>query len=993
MLRRSASAAPSLAASLLAAALLAGGAPPPAAADLPCLPCAGVRVESPLSLLEAVQGGPALAPEAELPVAWEEELGGAASPALARAVAASGLAPWVTLVFRAPAPLLDHLPELQRELAVAAELARGGDGPARYQVLWRPGTASPVGPGAGPAIGAAEYAFLLKRASVAITGARPGAWVVSAPLTADPEWLRALYAEDVAAYLEMVALAPAVGEAGEQALEAAIALLGELDPGRPLALDGPPLPDLPATALLEAARWASRGIRLVLFRAPAAHPALLAPFRVLANEARGDLSPDPNSAPAGAPGWAFVRGEDLGLRVLVANPEGSDELALTFPDPQLRDPVRVDLATGETAELWAPRAGADGLRFRVADPGAALLLRLSRASAAELEGIDEEVTVASERELPVEEILRRLQAAEDDQARRLRHYQAVNATTLRFQAPSGVQSIDATFEGEYFFRQGEPFDWAWQTLYINGVRWRSKTLPELPIVQPERAAAMPLEIRFTREYRYRLRGTDRVAGRDCWVVDFEPAVAAEPGRTLYRGSVWIDRETHHRVRSRALQLGLTGEVLSNEETLDYAPIDAAGEPTAWTREAFFLPLRVRGQQILSIVNAAVIVERESVLSRVTLNGPDFDARREELFASETTMVRETDKGLRYLEADPERPGERRVKEGFDTAKLFALAGVFWDDALDYPVPLLGVNYFDLDFRGGKRQLNAFWGGVLGIVSYADPRLFGSDFDLGANLFAFAIPLGDTVYRDGEEVPGEEVRALPVRLSLHLGHPIGSYGKLGTSYEAAYSNFQQAEDTAPGFRLPSDHVEHRFGLDLQFSRAGYRLRLEGNLHRRSEWEPWGFPADPEYDPAAKEFETWEVAASKNWYLADFRKIGLELNYLGGSGLDRFSKYGFGYFGGNRVHGYQIGKVRAEEAWAAHLTYGFEVGQLLRLDAIGDVAWATDEASGLDRKLLAGVGLAGTFIGPWETIVNVDVGVPVTGPDDGVTIYLVFLKLFH
>ncbi|HSM51253.1 MAG TPA: hypothetical protein VLA75_07630, partial [Thermoanaerobaculia bacterium] len=131
MLRRPVSAA----LALLPFLLQALGAPPPAsAADLPCLPCAGVRVESPLSLLDAVRGGPELAPEAELPVAWEEELGGAASPALARAVAASGLAPWVTLVFRAPAPLLDHLPALQRELAVPAALVRGGRGSARFQI-------------------------------------------------------------------------------------------------------------------------------------------------------------------------------------------------------------------------------------------------------------------------------------------------------------------------------------------------------------------------------------------------------------------------------------------------------------------------------------------------------------------------------------------------------------------------------------------------------------------------------------------------------------------------------------------------------------------------------------------------------------------------------------------------------------------------------------------------------------------------------------------
>ena len=42
---------------------------------------------------------------------------------------------------------------------------------------------------------------------------------------------------------------------------------------------------------------------------------------------------------------------------------------------------------------------------------------------------------------------------------------------------------------------------------------------------------------------------------------------------------------------------------------------------------------------------------------------------------------------------------------------------------------------------------------------------------------------------------------------------------------------------------------------------------------------------------------------------------------------------------------------------------------------------------------GVGIAGTFIGPWQTVVNLDFGVPVAGPDDdGFTLFLAFLKLF-
>ena len=111
------------------------------------------------------------------------------------------------------------------------------------------------------------------------------------------------------------------------------------------------------------------------------------------------------------------------------------------------------------------------------------------------------------------------------------------------------------------------------------------------------------------------------------------------------------------------------------------------------------------------------------------------------------------------------------------------------------------------------------------------------------------------------------------------------------------------------------------------------------------------------------------------------------------LDRFSKYQFGNFGDTRVQGYQNGKIRAEEAYLAHFKYGFEIGQILRLDGVADVAWATDEESGLDNELLAGVGVQGSFQGPWETLVQVDVGTPVAGPDDGLFAYVVFLKLFH
>ncbi|MCB1034361.1 MAG: hypothetical protein KDD47_11075, partial [Acidobacteria bacterium] len=232
-------------------------------------------------------------------------------------------------------------------------------------------------------------------------------------------------------------------------------------------------------------------------------------------------------------------------------------------------------------------------------------------------------------------------------------------------------------------------------------------------------------------------------------------------------------------------------------------------------------------------------------------------------------------------------------------------------------------------------------------------------------------------------------------SLFLGHPLGSYGKLDLTYSARYTDFSRADDTAEDFVLPQDGFTHRLTLEAKYNRSGYRLRAEGSLLQRSDWQPWGLPGSPEldaFDPDTEKYTLWNVAVAKTWWLPKFQKISTELEYLDGRNLDRFSKYQFGYFADSRTHGYQGDRVRAEDALAAHLSYGFEVGELLRLQAIGDVALANDAESGLEDELLAGFGIEGNFLGPWQTIVNLDLGVALAGPDDGFTVFLTFLKLF-
>jgi hypothetical protein len=1072
--------------SRLALALLAGLLPAGAAlaAGLPCQPCAGIRLDAgSAAALTAARddttpqpgtqtASAAAAPDAGSPagarrparpappaasfdllrflraahlpagsplfVAWEVALPVlpadptvAAADGLASGLAAAGATPWVSLVFSTPSPLAANLAHLQAELNAAAEIAAAAPRDTWFQIVWRPAAAGPAA--APPGFATADYAFLLKRAAVTLTGAQAGLHVATEPLPNDPAVLIAFYGADVAAYLDLVALASTDTTASTSAASGpgdpgspgdhrdhatALQKLHELDPGRPVALDSLPYPAAPAGAVLaEAARRAAAGFDLTLFQTAAATAAELSPLIVLAREFAGDLSYDAAAAPTGAAeAWAFVRGKDLALRVIATHPAGGAappngapgaeeanaahpagggeaDLLLRFADPDLRRPTLFPFgatAVAAPAGRVAPPPQ-PGLEVKIAAAPPVLVLGLDRPTAAERNGVAEKVDVASRHEITVEEVLKRLQAFEDAQSRRLNEYTAIDTTHLRFQPNAGADSIEATLAGPLFWSRETGADWAWESLFVNGIRWRGKTLPQIPLIQPEKAAALPLEILFTHDYRYRLRGSEKLDGRDAWVVEFSPAAGGAAKRRLYRGTVWVDRATGARLRTRGVQVGLEGEVISNEETLYYTPIDALGRPASWAPESFVLPLRLVAEQVLSILDAPTLVERETLLTNVQLNPPDFATRRQTVESSDVTMVRDTDKGLQYLVKKGDGP--RVVKEGYAQSQLFGIGGLFVDDSLSYPLPLAGINYFNFDFKNTGEQVNVFFAGLLLVASAADPRLNGSRFNLGADAFAIALPFTDNLYHEGHEVVDQEVRIRPATFDLKLGRPLGDFVNVGVSYGLLDSVYSKNTNTSPQFVLPSDNLLQSFAGNVSFSRFGYTLASNYSYNIRSSWRAWGIPGNPDYSPADRDFTRYDFTLSKNWYLPFFQKIAAEIDYYGGSHLDRFSKYEFGFFGGTRIHGYRSDDVRAESTYLSHLSYGFDFGHTFRLDALVDAALATDKIDGLNNAFLAGTGLAGSLMGPWQTLVTLDAGLPVAGPDHGFVLYLVFLKLFR
>lgn len=962
----------SITASLLGTVALSAQSPP-------CRPCAGIRVNDPTAVVETLADLPPIGEPGSLYVSWKADLD---APEESGTVTEKlrelrGVA-WPLVTLTTPAPVLERVGDLDGELEKVATLSRALGERAHIQIDWQPASGE---------VSAAELAFVIKRTAAAVSGANPDARVILGPLTgaADlPSFLEDLYSEETQAYIDGLAVTP------EAAVETIVESLHRLAPGTPLVVDGRPLSSAGGSALAAAARDAEAGAAVTMFVGDPLDPSQLGALALVAREFAGDVSYDPYSTPAGVDAWAFVRGDDLSLRV-IAEVGSLESATLRFSDPTLSEPQLLRPESTEAERLFGLRGSDRSLEVTITDAARPWVLRLDRISAAEiagLEGVEEELTVATERQMPVSEILRRLQAVEDDQRRRLDHYSATNTTHLRF--GGGDESLEATFSGDFFFRRDASWDWAWQDFKINGVRWRSNKIPEIPLVEPEKAAALPLEIHFTKEYDYRLRGTEVIDGRDCWVVDFEPRVVDET-ENPYRGTVWIDRQHYFRVRTRALQLGLSGDVVSNEETSYFRPLDTDGTTADWDGAAFVLPTRTVAQQVFNYFNANTLVEKETLLSALTINGAAFEERRQAVLASKTTMVRDTSGGMRYLVDDG--GGQRVVQKEFDTSRLFALGGAFHDESLDNPVPLGGVNWVDFDLRDSGQQVNVFFAGVLAIGNWSDPTFLGSSFTAAADLFALGVKGDDEIFRDGVEVPGEEVEVGTSSLSLELGHDLGQRGRAALDYTFARRSFADSDNTADGFILPTDHWEHQFTLRGRYDRAGYRLGGNVTAHSRGDWQPWGTPADlAAFDPATDGFSTWGVSLGKTFHLPRFMKVYTELETVGGSDLDRFSKYDFGFFSDVRVRGYRSGLVRAEEAAALHLGYGFDLAEILQLQLRGDAAWATDEASGLDNEFLGGIGIQGNFIGPWNTLVRLDLGKAVAGPDDGVSVFVAVLKLF-
>jgi hypothetical protein len=705
----------------------------------------------------------------------------------------------------------------------------------------------------------------------------------------------------------------------------------------------------------------------------------------------------------------FLHAKDFAtLVVYQAPPSGvpDDQSRLLLDTIDVKDPAVVDLLSGasyKTGPASVPDEKRRALRLLLADHPMAVVWERAAENQPGLDVAAEDVDVATTRGLTAEEIIaknRQVQKIQDD---KLLRWIAKGRADIHFKLAQGGGSIDVAIESTYFWRRGAQLEWQQTKYYVNGNRVTWKRIPELPLIQPEKVVTLPLDLTFDKTYDYKLAGEDSVEGRAAYIVAFEPT-AELAAKSLYRGRVWIDKESFVRLRTSVLQTHLEAPILQNEETDLYRAVPGA------PGESYVLIGSTDGQQLWSGGGRNFVVRRELAFSDFNVNPTEeaFDQTLKEAYASDDQMLRDTDAGFRYLEKKP--GGEREVRSTLKTDALFALAGALKDDSTDGVLPALGVNWFDYDLLKKKIQINVFFAGVYAFVNLTDPSLGGTKIDLGAEASLVGIKFDDKFFVDGVEDVSQRIRRRSQYLTGRVGFPLGNFFKLSVIGDFAWNTYDDSSDASAAlasenhaFVLPVEHEVYAGTLQFEFNRTGYSITASGTASRRSKWERWGLfdiPSstfvDTTFDPNQKSFTSWKLTAFKEWYLPKFQKLKAEIDYLDGKNLDRFSQYVIGRFGDESLEGFAGTGVRFDTGAIARAGWAFNIASLVRFDVSAEYGRVRDSLEDDRFRNHTGVGLSFNIPVPWTMILQGSYGRAIASDVPGLKgkqeFQILLLKLF-
>jgi hypothetical protein len=865
----------------------------------------------------------------------------------------------------------------------------------------------------------ADFAYLTKNTSVTIRSADSAAFVAQGSLHLDAEtldadlaWQAALYREEIATYVDVLPARPGPDLGLPRALSRLYDLILENDPSAQMWAVGVPLSgeDDRARAADLLARFIAgqgEGAALVSFDLEAdvegqpdlrnvlldLHKLFLPTFQRVPG---GRVAFEPFEAggarPTGIAAYEFFDAKAfqglVGFHSPAPPPDGKARMVL--PTAAVRGVAVYDIVGGAAGPIRSiePDFKANTTRVPVFVFDRLQVLQYARVPIKGFEVEKEELEIKETGLITAEEVIAGHQTFMADQNFRLKHYQGEGLLTYHGKI-AGSNSVDISFDVAFSWDRETGAEWEQRALYYNGVLWRSERLPPLPIPSVEQVFTLPLDINLNKDYRYTYAGREKVGEYDCHVLEFEPI---DPARNLYKGRAWIETRTFALVRTSTVQDKLSPPLISNEERNTFAPVAGPDGATYWILS------RLEGQQILTLAGENLVLLREIDFKNLKINDPGFAESRQRGYASERNILRDTKEGLKYLART--ETGERVLAEP-PQAVWLGLAGLYRQTGLDYPVvPLAGAGYFNFDVKEKDLQTTALLGGAVNLVSLAKPNLFGKRLDANAQLVAVAFSLTDQLYLRGEEREESHVDARTQDLSFSLGVPLGNFWRARATYGLEYVDYGRDDDT-DSFVVPTDTLIQTPGVWVEFNRDAWTASASAEHGIRNDWKPWGdttvpaspeiaaqFPSSPcdspgsclsEFDPEQKDFDRYEFSISRQVFLKRFQKLRFQGVWQTGSRLDRFSQFHFSFFG-NRVRGFSGSGVRYDRGGIARAQYAFNIGSVIRFDASLDVAYVRDGLLEDDYRTFTGFGVSGNLMGPWDTVLQFDIGVALQSDFD-------------
>ena len=608
------------------------------------------------------------------------------------------------------------------------------------------------------------------------------------------------------------------------------------------------------------------------------------------------------------------------------------------------------------AEQWVVQAPDDVLDAR------RFLTRLAAAAAPAPEGFTEDVEVRAARRLTVGEVIARHQAFARRQAAAVTHTIAAGTLTLTFEAPGFPAPVTIASDTVIYTAPGRT-ELEQRAISINGIAFRGRGVPRLPIIEPERVASPPLAITLSDVYRYRLDGEETLNGTRTYVVAFEPL---DGGASLFRGRAWIAMDSFAIVRVAAAQTELRGAIVSSEQVDDFR--EAA--PGVW------LLAQSDVRQLYEGPGHRTPIHRLLRIATHEINPAGFEARLQTAYASPSVMLRETPEGYRYLEREPATrtstgepiPVVPTLAARAESVRTLA-AGVIIDPNISVPLPFAGFSYVHFNLFDTGAQLNAFFGGSYAQAAFSVPSVGGSRWQLAGRAFGIATSYNDRAFRQGREIYEENLRQRPAHLSAWLLRPITPRLSIRLGYELDYTRLQAAPETADDFAVPADQLVHGARIALDGQRAGWAGSIWWNPARRSGWRAWGREGD--YDPSDATFQRYGVTITRSIAVTPGIVARIETAAMAGAGLDRFSRYSFGTFD-NRLRGYPSALIRYDRGAVIRAAVAWPIRSVARFDAFADTAMVRDRGFGSAYRNYTGVGAAIEAPAPFGLLASLEWG---------------------